>query len=122
MPLGKLTLENIFQDANIIGYKLSKEEILLLRKYFNSKHLENINISALESELNEKVYDIDRNLPRISLDKLYQTFLANQNLFNEEASAYLLAYTFNKTSKSSFEAKYPNSFYKFTKNYLIDKL
>ncbi len=106
------SLEEILSLANSLNYKLNKKEKSLLKKYFGR----NDNHNKVIKNLNNIKNILRSQIPRLSLDKLYETFLNNQEAFTPEAKDYLLCYVFKCKDKYEYREK------RFSKKQLLDKL
>ena len=117
-----LSLEEVLQLIKDNHCRLNKRELSLLKKYYYSRINESINYEAIENEINKSKLKSKKG-PYISImDKLYQTFLNNQQEFNEEIKDYLMSYFFRKVSVENFKRKHPNSVYCRSEELLVDEL
>lgn len=118
-----LSLDEILQLIKDNHCRLNKRELNLLKKYYHSRISESINCEEIENEINNVVpQKLSNKIPRIPIDNLYQTFLNNQDEFNDEIKDYLMSYVFKKVPVKDFKQKYPNSVYGHSSKFLIDKL
>lgn len=100
-----LSLDEILEIFNSSDYSLTKEEYILLSKYFDGlQDTITINKNYIEQDLYLTIFGFKKSNNHVSAKKLYPVYLAHKNEFNEDQCLILEYYFFNTIDKKTFKS------------------
>lgn len=117
-----LSLEEFYNNYGNYLKNLSRKELELLEKYFKKNRKWDISNNEIIKNVNLVIIGLKKENIYLDYKTLYNTYLKNKNLFNDEQQLLIECYLFKIKDKKEYIEKYGKPKYRFNSKYYINQL